>query len=158
MQKKQRKHWFFFFLSPFVCVNRSEYDQTIHLTFVYGENRSTTTDFIEALEPVDFNPRKGSPVEIVLNIVGIRPGHLIVAYQSDPPLDRTLMFNDFLRVNIGRTYRLDYCIEISGWFYFLAWSCSFYPQIFLNLKRKRFIDFIVKTKWKIDLFVSVSSV
>ena len=26
---------------------------------------------------------------------------------------------------------------VSGWMYFVAWSVSFYPQIYENFKRKR---------------------
>eukprot|EP01129_Flabellula_baltica_P016641 TRINITY_DN8_c1_g2_i1.p1 TRINITY_DN8_c1_g2~~TRINITY_DN8_c1_g2_i1.p1 ORF type:complete len:254 (-),score=20.73 TRINITY_DN8_c1_g2_i1:716-1477(-) len=31
---------------------------------------------------------------------------------------------------------IDIIIQLIGWGYFIAWSCSFYPQAFLNWKRK----------------------
>ena len=33
----------------------------------------------------------------------------------------------------------DILAAITGWIYFFAWSISFYPQIFLNYKRKRLV-------------------
>jgi hypothetical protein len=35
---------------------------------------------------------------------------------------------------------LDVFIAIIGWIYFAAWSVSFYPQVFTNWKRKRFVN------------------
>ena len=32
---------------------------------------------------------------------------------------------------------LDVFSKIIGWVYFFAWSVSFYPQIILNIKKKR---------------------
>lgn len=32
----------------------------------------------------------------------------------------------------------DILVEITGWIYFVAWSISFYPQVFLNYRRKRY--------------------
>jgi hypothetical protein len=35
----------------------------------------------------------------------------------------------------------DVFADITGWIYFFAWSISFYPQIFLNYRRKRYFFF-----------------
>lgn len=33
----------------------------------------------------------------------------------------------------------DVVSEVIGWIYFLAWSLSFYPQIFINYQRKSYL-------------------
>ena len=33
---------------------------------------------------------------------------------------------------------VDYTSAVIGWMYFLAWSASFYPQVFLNYDKKRY--------------------
>jgi len=37
---------------------------------------------------------------------------------------------------MGENIYLTVCSEIFGWIYFFSWSCSWYPQIYLNCKRK----------------------
>lgn len=40
-------------------------------------------------------------------------------------------------MTVLKSKTLDWIVDIVGWAYFFAWSISFYPQIFLNFKRKR---------------------
>uniref|UniRef100_A0A1I7UR40 Cystinosin homolog n=1 Tax=Caenorhabditis tropicalis TaxID=1561998 RepID=A0A1I7UR40_9PELO len=42
----------------------------------------------------------------------------------------------YTRVTVIRSHWLAALIQIVGWTYFAAWSVSFYPQIYLNFKRK----------------------
>jgi len=42
----------------------------------------------------------------------------------------------FARINVGRTKVIDVIGIVIGWLYFAAWSISFYPQIWINFKRK----------------------
>lgn len=42
----------------------------------------------------------------------------------------------FLRVTVANSMPLIYVSEVVGWIYFVAWSISFYPQIYINFKRK----------------------
>uniref|UniRef100_A0A0K0DXN9 Cystinosin homolog n=1 Tax=Strongyloides stercoralis TaxID=6248 RepID=A0A0K0DXN9_STRER len=44
--------------------------------------------------------------------------------------------NSFLRIRVFQSYIIETLVIISGWIYFAMWSFSFYPQIFLNFKRK----------------------
>lgn len=44
--------------------------------------------------------------------------------------------NAFVRVTIERSETLYHISNVVGWIYFLAWSISFYPQIYSNYKRK----------------------
>ncbi|CAB3243385.1 unnamed protein product [Arctia plantaginis] len=42
----------------------------------------------------------------------------------------------FLRVTVMHSYIIKVVSYIMGWIYFAAWSVSFYPQIYVNFKRK----------------------
>lgn len=42
----------------------------------------------------------------------------------------------FVRVTIEISDSLYHISSVVGWIYFLAWSVSFYPQIYSNYKRK----------------------
>ncbi|CAF1013012.1 unnamed protein product [Rotaria sordida] len=113
----------------------SEQDESVHVSFVYGEDQSHSTDYIKPLESINF-PRHSSHLQIVLQITGLRPGHLIVGCNASPILNSSLTEQDFLRINIARSTKLDRIINTIGWLSFIAWSCSFYPQIFLNFRRQ----------------------
>ncbi|KJH45313.1 Lysosomal Cystine Transporter [Dictyocaulus viviparus] len=42
----------------------------------------------------------------------------------------------FVRVTVIKSHYVNDLTTIVGWIYFFAWSLSFYPQIYLNFKRK----------------------
>jgi LCT (Lysosomal Cystine Transporter) family transporter len=44
--------------------------------------------------------------------------------------------NLFFRIIVANSRIIIYVSLIVGWVYFVAWSISFYPQIFINYKRK----------------------
>ena len=44
--------------------------------------------------------------------------------------------NAFVRVTVQHSKALDIFSQVIGWIYFVAWSISFYPQIYENWKRK----------------------
>lgn len=62
--------------------------------------------------------------------------------------------NAFVRVTIEHSAILNIITSIIGWLYFVAWSVSFYPQVFLNYARKRWIHTLIlilkfqKASWK----------
>lgn len=37
-------------------------------------------------------------------------------------------------------------IDLAGWIYFFAWSLSFYPQIFLNFRLKKYFEAYIVSK------------
>ncbi|VDM34298.1 unnamed protein product [Toxocara canis] len=43
----------------------------------------------------------------------------------------------FVEVRVVHSSALSVLVIIVGWIYFVAWSVSFYPQIYLNFKRRR---------------------
>ena len=50
--------------------------------------------------------------------------------------------NAFVRITVQHSDGLDIFCQIIGWIYFIAWSISFYPQIYENWKRKRYATFL----------------
>ena len=42
----------------------------------------------------------------------------------------------FLRVTVANSEAIIYTSLVFGWIYFVAWSVSFYPQIWVNFRRK----------------------
>ncbi|XP_044754921.1 cystinosin homolog [Coccinella septempunctata] len=42
----------------------------------------------------------------------------------------------YLRITVNKVPTLDTVSSVIGWIYFVAWSISFYPQIYTNFKRK----------------------
>ena len=48
------------------------------------------------------------------------------------------LLNAFVRVTVQHDQALDIFSQVIGWIYFVAWSVSFYPQIYENWKRKRY--------------------
>ncbi|CAD5211933.1 unnamed protein product [Bursaphelenchus okinawaensis] len=52
---------------------------------------------------------------------------------EDCPVNATKVFTS---VTIMYSYVMKFLIMATGWIYFVAWSVSFYPQIWLNFRRK----------------------
>lgn len=76
-------------------------------------------------------------MQIVLEITGLKPGHVIVGCNATPALNSNLTEEDFLRIDVALSDQLDQFINVIGWFSFAAWSFAFYPQILLNFRRER---------------------
>ncbi|CAK9797115.1 Cystinosin homolog [Anthophora plagiata] len=68
-------------------------------------------------------------------LTGRRAGHSIVSVNVTPS-NITDFSQAFVRVTIEKSDTLYYVSSVVGWVYFLAWSVSFYPQIYSNYKRK----------------------
>jgi len=69
-----------------------------------------------------------------INISGKSPGHDIISANLIPPITDTS--KAFIHVTVGLSKTWDLISTIIGWVYFLAWSVSFYPQVYENWKRK----------------------
>ncbi|XP_018394902.1 PREDICTED: cystinosin homolog [Cyphomyrmex costatus] len=76
-----------------------------------------------------------SKTEWVIYVKGLSPGHSIVSTNVTPS-DITDFSQAFVRVTIEKSDTLYHTSAVVGWIYFLAWSVSFYPQIYINYKRK----------------------
>lgn len=73
--------------------------------------------------------------EWIIYVKGLSAGHSIVSANITPN-DITDFSQAFVRVTIEKSDVLYHISAVVGWIYFLAWSVSFYPQIYINYKRK----------------------
>lgn len=110
-------------------------------------------------ELVDISPSSvliypDGPRDFIICIVGKSPGHLEISSNATSndiryevcvviPLVKLLKFffspstsEIFVRVTVANSRPLIVLSEVVGWVYFVAWSVSFYPQIYINFKRK----------------------
>lgn len=71
-------------------------------------------------------------------IEGQEPGSLVVTGELTPN-DTISDDNLFIRIKVAYSTVIIIFSAIIGWIYFVAWSVSFYPQIFINYKRKSVI-------------------
>lgn len=70
-----------------------------------------------------------------ISLQGLSPGHVDVTGTASPKdiIDDT---NLFFRIIVANSRIIIYISLTVGWVYFVAWSISFYPQIWINYKRK----------------------
>lgn len=70
-----------------------------------------------------------------ITFYGEKPGHVEVTANATPAgvVDDS---NLFIRIVIANSSAIILISVIVGWVYFVAWSISFYPQIWINFKRK----------------------
>ncbi|XP_076278859.1 lysosomal cystine transporter cystinosin isoform X3 [Lasioglossum baleicum] len=70
-----------------------------------------------------------------ISVTGLNAGHSIVS-ANITPTDVVNISQAFVRVTIEKSDTIYHISSVVGWIYFLAWSVSFYPQIYSNYKRK----------------------
>lgn len=71
----------------------------------------------------------------ILNFFGENPGHVEVIANATPS-DVVNSSKLFVRIIVANSSSIILISFIVGWIYFVAWSVSFYPQIWINFKRK----------------------
>ncbi|XP_011307814.1 cystinosin homolog isoform X3 [Fopius arisanus] len=70
-----------------------------------------------------------------INVYALNPGYSTIGLNVTPD-NLTVSVDAFVRVTVRKSDTLYHISSIVGWIYFLAWSVSFYPQIYSNYKRK----------------------
>ncbi|KAI0230248.1 Cystinosin [Lamellibrachia satsuma] len=110
---------------------------TLKFTYQLGGSRSKYS------EPKDHRIVKEIPdVTLTENqtfttvrVTGIHTGSIIIGVNSSDDqfvdLDKT-----FIRVRVVHSEPVEIISAVIGWIYFIAWSVSFYPQVFYNWRRK----------------------
>ncbi|XP_059151694.1 cystinosin-like isoform X2 [Physella acuta] len=73
-----------------------------------------------------------------LNITGKSAGHVILGINSSTP-EILKIHQTFVRIDVVHNSVLVIINAVIGWIYFVAWSVSFYPQVYINWKRKSVI-------------------
>ncbi|PAV61648.1 hypothetical protein WR25_00671 isoform B [Diploscapter pachys] len=101
------------------------------------------TDYLGVPPYLEIKPgtRKGSINVTGLAIVNLAFLEVANCTSMDPKYNSCLLniSDAFVRIQVIESYVIEYLVFIVGWAYFFAWSISFYPQIFLNAKRKSVI-------------------
>ncbi|XP_043271892.1 cystinosin homolog [Venturia canescens] len=69
-----------------------------------------------------------------ITIMGLNPGYSTISANVTPNI--TDFSEAFVRVTVERSEILYHISAVVGWIYFIAWSVSFYPQMYSNYKRK----------------------
>ncbi|XP_011700251.1 PREDICTED: cystinosin homolog isoform X2 [Wasmannia auropunctata] len=88
-----------------------------------------------ATNPSNFSITESKLRVWVILVKGLNAGHSIVSVNVTP--SDIMDFSDaFVRVTIEKSEALYHISAVVGWVYFLAWSVSFYPQIYVNYKRQ----------------------
>ncbi|XP_076642493.1 lysosomal cystine transporter cystinosin isoform X2 [Halictus rubicundus] len=77
----------------------------------------------------------GSETEWEIYVKGLNAGHSIVS-ANITPAEAADISQAFVRVTIEKSDTIYHISNVVGWIYFLAWSVSFYPQIYSNYERK----------------------
>lgn len=75
---------------------------------------------------------RGPPWKILLD--GTTLGHDVISFYTTPNV--TDVSKAFVRVTVMRSKELAVMSAVVGWIYFVAWSVSFYPQVYENWRRK----------------------
>ncbi|XP_036323473.1 cystinosin homolog, partial [Rhagoletis pomonella] len=83
----------------------------------------------------DFTISSANPQNQTIYVLGVQPGNLEITANSVPD-DLGLVDDLFVRVTVANSEAIIYISVVFGWLYFVAWSISFYPQIYINFKRK----------------------
>ncbi|XP_013777247.1 cystinosin-like [Limulus polyphemus] len=95
--------------------------------------------------PNDWTIPENSNSSLSYNVTAREAGHTTVRVNVTP--NDFMDSEAFVRVNVYRNEGLIILCSVIGWIYFVAWSISFYPQIYMNWKRKSVVglnfDFVV---------------
>ncbi|KAK9501189.1 hypothetical protein O3M35_002263 [Rhynocoris fuscipes] len=101
---------------------------------------SNHTDIV-SFTPHYLSANSSPPWNIIAT--GLNPGHDVISLVGNSQID---VSKAFIRVTVERSKELATVSVVVGWIYFVAWSVSFYPQIYENWRRKSVvglnIDFV----------------
>ncbi|XP_052774838.1 cystinosin-like isoform X2 [Mya arenaria] len=79
----------------------------------------------------------GKALNANVSLSALNPGHLILGlkdYNNESEI--TDLGKVFVRIDVVNSKLLVTINAIIGWVYFVAWSISFYPQVYVNFSRK----------------------
>ncbi|KRF78229.1 cystinosin isoform X2 [Drosophila virilis] len=102
---------------------------TVNLTLVKQHE-----DHVD-LDPESFICRAGISYNETIVVTGQAAGHVEITASSNSS-DTWITDAIFVRIVVAKSQAIIYTSVIFGWIYFVAWSISFYPQIWINYRRK----------------------
>ncbi|XP_005108750.2 cystinosin [Aplysia californica] len=107
------------------------------LLFTYEDKYVDSHDYIVPIPNITVDA-SNNRTSWVVQIIGNNGGHVIVGVNSS-----SVEFEDikkaYIRVDVVHSSALVIINAVIGWVYFVAWSVSFYPQVYTNWKRKSVI-------------------
>ncbi|KAI4482301.1 hypothetical protein M0804_008852 [Polistes exclamans] len=110
----------------------------IYLTESISQNVTVRIDIqhkdLITVEPPEFSATTDK-LEYEIFVKGISAGHSTLSLNVTPS-NVTVFTDAFVRVTVEKSDTIYHCSVVVGWIYFLAWSVSFYPQIYSNYKRQ----------------------
>lgn len=86
-----------------------------------------------------FIPLKPFDDDYNFSVVARKAGHSEISGNSSNP--EVNVKHVYLVANVHRDKVIDIISQISGWIYFITWALSYYPQIYINFRRKSVIGF-----------------
>jgi cystinosin len=121
--------------------------QTAHFVFTYrdadGHYRKVNGSrplSVKALKPFDITANQSEAVH--RRVLGVSAGQVYLGLNVTNGVD---IFDSLERVacmvSVMHYHVLDIVQVVIGWIYFAAWTISFYPQVYLNWKRKSVVGF-----------------
>ncbi|KAG5668373.1 hypothetical protein PVAND_016314 [Polypedilum vanderplanki] len=99
-------------------------------------NFETDRDEIITLNPKSFTVLPSVPVTNQTIKVETHKAGKVEVDGHATPVEIIDDFNLFFRIVVANSRPLIIISSVVGWIYFVAWSVSFYPQVWLNFKRK----------------------
>lgn len=72
----------------------------------------------------------------IVNITALDAGHAILTINLTVPDKKDPVDSDYVRITLQHNEAIYHVSAVIGWIYFVAWSISFYPQIYENWRRK----------------------
>ncbi|XP_064552217.1 cystinosin homolog isoform X1 [Drosophila montana] len=113
----------------FVIYASNNLADTVNLTLVKQHE-----DHVD-LDPESFVCRAGISYNETIVVTGRAAGHVEITASSNSS-DTSITDALFVRIVVAKSQAIIYTSVIFGWIYFVAWSISFYPQIWINYRRK----------------------
>ncbi|XP_071521188.1 cystinosin homolog [Panulirus ornatus] len=107
-------------------------EQVVTLSFVFHGRK-----ILNQLGNISVTPDELNETHTV-DLMGMKAGHTVLKVNATPE-SMVDVSRAFVRVDVFHSDNLDYLSDIVGWIYFVAWSVSFYPQTYINWRRKSVI-------------------
>nr|XP_054764956.1 cystinosin-like [Lytechinus pictus] len=85
---------------------------------------------------MDLLSNSSSSVSVLVSTLSVGVCHISMNTTSSEIGDLSGLY---VEVNVVHSSALSIIVIVVGWIYFVAWSVSFYPQVFLNIKRRSVI-------------------
>ncbi|KAA0186653.1 Cystinosin [Fasciolopsis buskii] len=123
-------------------VLRHSFPWNTTLVFTYrnldGKFLNVTSDKNSIVHPLEpFTVTNGSDTPVLRKVTAIRPGHVYIGLnESEINHNISGLGQVLCDVAVMHQRWLSVVEVVVGWMYFAAWTISFYPQVFLNWRRK----------------------